>query len=143
MVESLMQKAKLDGNGSLEGAEEHVEAAATEMHEEGTSGRSEIIATAATVAVVGVGALAFEAALIPGLVLGVAAMWVPQYFPKLGETLNPLFRSTVRSVYKIGRKSREMMAEAHEQVHDIVAEVHAEGDADLATVKSAASNARN
>jgi Protein of unknown function (DUF5132) len=61
-------------------------------------------------------------------VLGVAAMWAPQYFPKMGEALNPLFRSTVRGAYKLGNKTREMMAEAQEQVHDIVAEVHAEGD---------------
>jgi hypothetical protein len=34
----------------------------------------------------------------------------------------------VRGAYKIGQKTKEMMAEAHEQIHDIVAEVHAEGD---------------
>jgi len=88
--------------------------------------------------VVGVAAAAFEAALIPGLVLGVAAMWLPQYFPKMGEAINPLFRSTVRGVYKIGQKSKEMMAEAQEQVHDIVAEVHAESDAEPPAPKTAA-----
>jgi hypothetical protein len=55
-------------------------------------------------------------------------MWLPQYLPKMGAALNPLFRSTVRGAYKIGQKTKEMMAEAQEQVHDIVAEVHAEGD---------------
>jgi hypothetical protein len=30
-------------------------------------------------------AAAFEAALLPGIVLGVAAMWLPQYFPKRGR----------------------------------------------------------
>ena len=64
--------------------------------------------------------------MLPGLVLGVAAMWAPQYFPKMGEALNPLFRSTVRGAYKLGNKTREFVAEAQEQVHDIVAEVHAE-----------------
>jgi len=44
----------------------------------------------------------------------------------MGETLNPLFRSTVRGVYKMGHKAREMVAEAQEQVQDIVAEVHDE-----------------
>jgi hypothetical protein len=77
---------------------------------------------------------------LPGLVLGVAAMWLPQYFPRMGETLNPLFRSTVRGVYKMGHKTREMMAEAHEQVHDIVAEVHAEGDMATSAVKGATVN---
>jgi cysteine sulfinate desulfinase/cysteine desulfurase-like protein len=55
----------------------------------------------------------------------------------MGAALNPLLKSTVRSAYKFGRKTREMVAEAKEQVHDIVAEVHAEGD----TVKSAATSA--
>jgi hypothetical protein len=132
-----MAKAKVDGNGSLEGAEEHIEnveqhienGAAPETAQAENENRSEVVATVATVAVVGLGAVAFEAALLPGLVLGVAAMWLPQYFPKMGEALNPLFRSTVRGAYKLTHKTREMMAEAQEQFHDIAAEVHAEGDA--------------
>ena len=131
-----MAKAKVDGNGSLENAEEHLESAeqhiengaAPEAAQAENENRSEVVATVATVAVVGIGAVAFEAALLPGLVLGVAAMWLPQYFPKMGEALNPLFRSTVRGAYKLTHKTREMMAEAQEQFHDIAAEVHAEGD---------------
>lgn len=139
-----MPKAKGDGNGSLEAAPQLIEesaAAADEVPdevEEAVADRSDVVATVATVAVVGIGAAAFEAALLPGLVLGVAAMWLPQYFPKMGEAVNPLFRSTVRGVYKLGHKTREMMAEAHEQVHDIVAEVHAEKDLDTATKSTAA-----
>jgi hypothetical protein len=121
-----MKRAKLEGNGSLDETTA-AEGTETETLEAGEiSHRSEVIATAATVAVVGVGAALFEAALLPGLVLGVAAMWAPQYFPKMGEALNPLFRSTVRGAYKLGNKTREFVAEAQEQVHDIVAEVHAE-----------------
>ena len=105
---------------------------------EAAEDNSDAVATVATVAVVGIGAAAFEAALLPGIVLGVAAMWLPRYFPKMGEALNPLFRSTVRGAYKIGRKTKEMMAEAQEQVHDIVAEVHAEGDAEEPAPKHAA-----
>jgi len=101
---------------------------------------SDVVATAATVAVVGVGAALFEAALLPGIVLGVAAMWAPQYFPKLGAALNPMFRSSVRGVYKVGQKTREMFAEAQEQVHDIVAEVHAEKDADATPAKPASAS---
>jgi hypothetical protein len=127
-----MKKPKLDGNGSLEAstatAVEGAEAETLDQENSENEDRSEIVATVATVAVVGVGAAIFEAALLPGLVLGVAAMWAPQYFPKMGEALNPLFRSTVRGAYKLGNKTREMMAEAQEQVHDIVAEVHAESD---------------
>jgi hypothetical protein len=99
--------------------------------------RSDMVATVATVAVVGVAALAFEAALLPGIVLGVAAVAAPKYVPKLGAALNPLFRSAVRGSYKIGQKTKEMLAEAHEQVNDIVAEVHAEGDVAKPASKSA------
>jgi hypothetical protein len=120
--------AKHEGNGSLESTAEHIDAPEAEIEEPATQDRSDVVATVATVAVVGIGAAAFEAALLPGIVLGVAAMWVPQYLPKMGAALNPLFRSTVRGAYKLRQKTREMMAEAHEQVNDIVAEVHAEGE---------------
>jgi hypothetical protein len=137
-----MAKAKTDGNGSVESpqlqAEAHEEGMAPETAaDEAGENRSDVVATVATVAVVGIGAAAFEAALIPGLVLGVAAMWLPQYFPRMGEAINPLVRSTVRGAYKLTHKTREMMAEAQEQFHDIAAEVHAEGDT---AVKSAAVN---
>ncbi len=135
-----MQKPKRDGNGSLENAEEHVEAPETEVIEAEGEDRSDVVATVATVAVVGIGAAAFEAALLPGIVLGVAAMWAPRYLPKMGAALNPLFRSTVRGAYKIRQKTREMMAEAHEQVHDIVAEVNAEGDLEPTPSKVAAAS---
>jgi hypothetical protein len=102
---------------------------------EGEDDHSELVATVATVGVIGVGAAVFEAALLPGLVLGVAAMWAPRYFPQMGAALQPLFRSSVRGVYKVGQKTREMMAEAQEQVHDIVAEVHAEDEVASASPK--------
>ena len=89
-------------------------------------------ATVATVAVVGVGALVFEAALIPGIALGVAAMLVPRFLPQIGTALDPLVKSTVRGAYRAGRKTRELMAEAEEHVHDLVAEVNAEDDAKAA-----------
>ncbi len=132
-----MPKAKRDGNGGLAAADEPLDAPETEAIEPEAEGRSEIVATVATVAVVGIGAAAFEAALLPGIVLGVAAMFVPKYLPQLGAAVNPLFRSTVRGAYKIGQKTKEMVAEAQEQVHDIVAEVHAEGDVDATEQKSA------
>src|ERR1700744_6140092 len=83
----------------------------------------------ATVAVVAVGAALFEAALLPGLAIGVAAVAAPKYLPRLGAALNPLFKSTVRGTYKMAQKSREMFAEAKEQVHDTLAEVKAEAEA--------------
>lgn len=131
-----MQKLKHEGNGSLESTPEQIDAPETEIAEPAGEDRSDMVATVATVAVVGVAAAAFEAALLPGIVLGVAAVAVPRYLPKIGAALNPLFRSTVRGAYKIGQKTKEIMAEAQEQVHDIVAEVHAEGD--VAANKAAA-----
>jgi hypothetical protein len=143
-----MPKAKVEGNGSLEAAP--VEGADSELHDqaqdttheatEADADRSDLVATVTTVAVVGVGAAVFEAALIPGIVLGVAAMWLPQYFPRMGEALNPLVRSTVRGAYKLSHKTREMMAEAQEQFHDIAAEVHAEKDVEAMAPKGAAAN---
>ena len=135
-----MPKTNLDGNGSLESAAVHAESAETDAAvDQDNADRGDVVATVATVAVVGIGAAAFEAALLPGIVLGVAAMWAPKYFPKMGEALNPLFRSAVRGCYKLGHKTREMMAEAQEQVHDIVAEVHAESDSEPASKTAATS----
>jgi hypothetical protein len=135
-----MVKAKLDGDGSLSDATEQGATAAAEPIDSEGDDRGDLTATVATVAVVGIGAAAFEAALLPGIVLGVAAVWLPQYFPKMGEAFNPLFRSTVRGAYKLGKKTKEMMAEAHEQVNDIVAEVHAEDDQDRTSSKGAAAS---
>jgi hypothetical protein len=136
-----MPKAKRDGNGGLTAVDEPLDAPEIEAIEPETEDRSAVVATVATVAVVGIGAAAFEAALLPGIVLGVAAMFVPKYLPQLGAAVNPLFRSTVRGAYKIGQKTKEMVAEAQEQVHDIVAEVHAEGDLDTTEQKSAVAGA--
>ena len=92
-----------------------------------------ILATVAAVGVVGVGVAVVEAALLPGVVLGVAAMAAPKVLPRLGEALNPVFKSTVRGIYKIGKKTKEMVHETHEQVQDIVAEVDAEAKRGAAT----------
>jgi hypothetical protein len=58
----------------------------------------------------------------------------------LGAELIPIFISWVRGAYMMGQMSRVLMAEAHEQVHHIVAEVHAEGDVDPAATKAAAAS---
>jgi hypothetical protein len=106
-----------------EDAEIPVEAGADdELSQEET----DLVATVATVGVVGVGVAVFEAALLPGLALGVVAMMAPKVAPKIGEALGPLFKSTVRGVYKFGQKTKEFVAETNEHVQDIVAEVDAE-----------------
>lgn len=130
-----MKKAKHDSNGGVESVAEHIETDDAEAMEANGEDRGDMVATIATVAVVGVGAAVFEAALLPGIVLGVAAVAVPRYLPQIGAGLSPLFRSTVRSAYRMGQKTKEMFAEAQEQVHDIVAEVDAEKDLDPAGSK--------
>lgn len=138
-----MQKSKRDGDGGFQSDAEYVETGDTEATELDSDDSGDMVATIATVAVVGIGAAVFEAALLPGIVLGVAAVAVPRYLPQMGAALNPLFRSTVRGAYKMGQKTKEMMAEAQEQVHDIVAEVDAERDVDPAASKSAAASGPN
>ena len=87
------------------------------------------LTTGAVVGVVAVGAVIFEAALIPGMILGVAAMLVPKVLPNLADGVQPAFRATVRGAYKVGQKARHAFAEAQEQVHDAVAEAKAESSA--------------
>ena len=131
-----------DGKATLDATYPNRAAEAPDLLEDREDDHTVLVATAATVGVVGVGVAVFEAALLPGVVLGVAAMLVPKYLPRIGTTLSPLFRSTVRGVYKVGHKTREMVAEAQEHVHDIVAEVNAEEDMkNGAPKKSAGSSA--
>jgi hypothetical protein len=98
------------------------------------SDESNIVATVAAVGVVGIGVALVEIALLPGVILGVAAMAAPQLAPKIGSAFGPMFKSTVRGLYRAGQKTRELVAETHEHVQDIVAEVNAEGKA-AASVK--------
>jgi hypothetical protein len=119
---------KIDGHPDPASNGQHAAAPADEP-EEAQGGNDEVLATAATVGVVAVGALVFEAALLPGMILGVCAMLAPKALPKIGGALNPLFKSTVRGAYRLSEKAREVAAEMQEQVHDVVAEIKSEGDA--------------
>jgi hypothetical protein len=87
--------------------------------------------TIATIGVIGVAAALFDVALIPGIVIGVAAAYAPKYVTNLGERLTPLFNYTVRGAYKVTRSARSAVAEAQERMHDIAAEVEAEEAAEL------------
>jgi hypothetical protein len=82
----------------------------------------DIVAKAATIAVVGVGAALISTELIPGMLIGVAAAFLPGIGPKM----RPFLKSTVKAGYSAVRKTREMMAEASEQVQDMLAEAKAE-----------------
>lgn len=100
---------------------------------------NEGVATIVTLGVVGVGVALFEVALLPAVALGAAAALAPKVLPRLGHAVNPVLRSTVRGAVKLGRKTREMVAEAQEHVNDIVAEVNAEDEAGEANSKTHAS----
>ena len=74
----------------------------------------DIVAKAATIAVVGVGVALISAELIPGMLIGVAAAFLPGVGPKM----RPFLKNTVKAGYGAMRKTREMMAEASEQMQD-------------------------
>jgi hypothetical protein len=98
---------------------------------EAGAGEPDLATTITTIGVIGVAAALFDVALIPGIIIGVAAAYAPKYVPTLGDRLQPLFNYTVRGAYKVTRKARGAVAEAQERMHDLAAEVEAEETAEL------------
>ena len=85
----------------------------------------DMMAKAATIAAVGVGVALISSELLPGMLIGVAAALLPGVGPKM----RPFLKSTVKAGFSAVRKTREMIAEASEQVQDMIAEVQAEDEA--------------
>ena len=104
------------------------------------NGQADVVTTVTTIGVIGVAAALFDVALIPGMIIGVAAAYAPKYATNIGERLQPLFNYTVRGAYKVTRSARSAVAEAQERMHDIAAEVEAE-DAAAETNSAAPSHA--
>jgi hypothetical protein len=102
------------------------------------SGQTDVVAAAATIGAIGVVVALFDLALIPGMVIGVAAAFAPKYVPKVGERLEPLFDRTVKGAVKLGKKARSAVAEARERMDDIAAEVDAEEASEAAEAAGAA-----
>jgi hypothetical protein len=127
-----MNKATFEAQEDLQAVE------AEEAEDQLNAEENDLVATVATVGVVAIGAAVVEAALLPGLALGVAAVAAPRFLPKLGSALGPAFKSTVRGVYKLGQKTKEFVAETNEHVQDIVAECDAEAKSKDAAEKEAA-----
>jgi len=128
-----MSKYKVEVNAEAEHVEhvdhvDHVDHAhlASEECSPAAERGDDFTTKAATVGAVVVGAALLETALIPGIILGAAAVLAPKYLPKLSERLQPMFHATVRGVYKLGRKARSAVGEVQEHMSDIAAEVHAE-----------------
>ncbi len=92
----------------------------------GAAREPDLTTTVATIGAIGVAAAVFDVALIPGMLIGVAAAYAPKYLPQVGERLEPVFNAAVRGAYKMTRRARNVVAEAQERMHDIAAEVEAE-----------------
>jgi hypothetical protein len=87
------------------------------------SGEAGAVGTAAAIVV---GAALIEVELIPGLIIGAGAILLGKLFPELGGYVRPLIKGAVRAGFSASQKAREVMAEASEQVQDLVAEVKQE-----------------
>ena len=125
-----MSKFKADVNvagrsAKLDTAPSESDAAEPDGTAAGTE-EPDIVTTVTTIGVIGVAAALFDVALIPGMIIGVAAAYAPKYVSNLGERLEPLFSYSVRGAYKATRMARSAVAEAQERMHDIAAEVEAE-----------------
>jgi hypothetical protein len=82
----------------------------------------------ATAVAVGVGAALLEAELIPGILVGAGAVLLGKMFPQVRNAMRPMVKSAVGAGLALADKAREMMAEANEQMQDVVAEVRSERD---------------
>jgi|SRR4051794_2528354 len=92
----------------------------------GTDEEPTLASKAATVAVIGLGVALIEAELIPGMLIGAAAVLAPSLLPKFGRGLRPLIKGAIRAGYALTERARETVAEASEQLQDIAAEVKSE-----------------
>ena len=117
-----MPKFKADANISGEGTASSTASPASEPDPSGP----DITSTITTIGLIGVGVALFDVALIPGMVIGVAAALAPKYMPQLGQRLEPMLNTAVRGAYKATKMARGAVAEAQEKVLDIAAEVEAE-----------------
>jgi hypothetical protein len=87
------------------------------------SGEAGAVGTAAAIVV---GAALIEVELIPGLIIGAGAVLLGKLFPELSGYVRPMIKGVVRAGFSASQKAREVMAEASEQVQDLVAEVKLE-----------------
>ncbi len=109
---------------NLSAAASHVEAGA--RHALAETGLEREGPSLATAAIVGVGVALVEPELIPGMLIGAGAWLVPKLLPALGSMLRPVVKGVIKAGYSATMAVREVVAEASEQVEDIVAEARAE-----------------
>lgn len=89
----------------------------------------------ATAAAIVVGAALIEVELIPGLIIGAGAILLGKLFPEMSGHVRPMVKSAVRAGFSMSQKAREIVAEASEQVHDLVAEVKHEQEQQPSSAK--------
>ena len=77
----------------------------------------------ATAAAIVVGAALIEVELIPGLIIGAGAILLGKLFPEATKYVRPAIKGAVRAGFSATNKIRQIVAEANEQVNDLVAEV--------------------
>src|SRR5581483_5110753 len=80
----------------------------------------------ATAALVGVGVAIIEPELIPGILIGAGALLAPKLLPALGNAVRPILKGIVKAGYSATMAVRETVAEATENVQDMVAEARSE-----------------
>ena len=64
--------------------------------------------------------------LLPGMAVGVAAALGPKLLPAVGGLLRPVVKTAVRAGYATAVATRGVVAEAGEQVQDMIAEARSE-----------------
>jgi len=64
--------------------------------------------------------------LLPGMAVGVAAALGPKLLPAVGSLLRPVVKTAVRAGYATAVATRGVVAEAGEQVQDMIAEARAD-----------------
>ena len=66
--------------------------------------------------------------LLAGMAIGVGAVIAPRVLPVVGNLLRPIVRTAVRAGYATALTTRELVAEAGEQMQDLVAEARSQGN---------------
>lgn len=82
--------------------------------------------TVTTTLITGAAVAILAPGLLPGMAIGIAAIYAPRLFPVLGSIMRPLVKMAVQTGYSAALKTREAMGEASEQFQDLVAEAQAE-----------------
>lgn len=92
----------------------------------GRDGTYEDAASVGTAVAVGVTAAIIESELIPGILIGAGALLVGRMFPRVAKGIRPVAKQVIRAGIAMSDKAREVVAEAGEQVQDMMAEARAE-----------------